>query len=241
MRRLQVYKLRFCKDNADLVGGECVNMWEFPGDLAMRERPANACQIAKCDDTRLDELADLLVSTPPGPGFRDALAAHVDWPRFHQFQCIGWILATGDDGIRSQNNNLVMERADGKLVFAPYSIDISMGQDWFPATTLLGQSALPRGCQADPECWASMFTECTAIIDRFTELKLRGCPRTLCRRRMWNGARVRRAALLAGAYVVRNDRAGTPERVNRPLALPALDTRRGCFLARPRRGAETGP
>jgi len=170
MTLMEVYKLRFCKDNATLVGGECVNMWEFAGDLAGGDRPPNACQVSSCDDTRIEELAELLASTPPGPGFRDALAAYIDWPRFQQFQCIGWILATGDDGIRAQNNHLVMERADGKFVFAPYSIDISMGQEWYPSTPLLGQSALPRGCQTDPECWADAVVECEALVEKFDAL-----------------------------------------------------------------------
>jgi hypothetical protein len=68
------------------------------------------------------------------------------------------------------NNNLIIEREDGKLVFAPYSVDISAGQEWYPAPPLLGQSTIARGCQADPVCWQATVATCEGLIDAFDAL-----------------------------------------------------------------------
>jgi hypothetical protein len=168
---MEVYKLRFCEDNQELLGGTCVNMWDFPADAGTIPLDDSACQIKECDHTRMHQLAEVLAVTEPGPGFKAALADIIDWPRFHQFQCIGWILATGDDAVHAPNNNLILERAeDQKLIWVPYSVDISAGQDWYPDTHLLGNSTIARGCQADPECWADTYATCQDLVDKFDKL-----------------------------------------------------------------------
>jgi hypothetical protein len=171
MTLIEVYKKRFCRDNQELLGGSCQNMWEFQGNAGDGELPTNACQVSSCDNTRLDELANALAQTAPGAGFRAALEPLIDWPRFQAFQCLGWILATGDDALRNMNNNLIVERAeDHRLVWAPYSVDISAGQDWYPDTPLLGSSVIARGCQSDPACWDETYAVCEALLTKFDEL-----------------------------------------------------------------------
>ncbi len=206
MTLIEVYKLKFCKDNEELVGGRCNNMWEFAGDLGagggggfpIDDRPIDPfgpvidpfprpgfpggeandepsvpdywCQINECDNTRLLELMTTLRATELGAGFEDALDPYIDWTRFHEFQCLSWIMWTGDDALHNSNNNMIMERDDGRLIWAPYSVDISAGQDWYTNVSLKGTSSLAQGCQSDPGCWADTITACEDMITRFDAL-----------------------------------------------------------------------
>lgn len=182
MTLIEVYKRRFCEDNAAALGGDCTNMWEFEGDIGAQgvqggvaapegeALPKNVCQVKDCDNARLLALRDALRKTPRAPGFAAALGELIDWDRFHQFQCLGWIMATGDDALHNGNNTLIVEREDGKLVFAPYSIDISAGQAQYPVVPLLGSTSLPVGCQADPACWSATVQSCEALIAKFDAL-----------------------------------------------------------------------
>lgn len=174
MTMMEVYKRRFCKDNADLIGGgeSCPNMWEFAGDLAygFESLPDDICQLPECDNTRLEEFTTALNETPADAGFKQALDPYISWTHFHQFQCLSWMLWTGDDMLHNANNNLIIEREDGKLVWAPYSVDVSTGQFWHRNTPLTGLTAIPKGCQGDPECWADTILECEILIDKFDDL-----------------------------------------------------------------------
>jgi hypothetical protein len=170
---IEVYKKKFCKNNQELLGGGCENMWEFPGTIGDQVGaviPDSACQVSECDHSRLEELNDVIAATPIGPGVKDALDELLDWDRFHQFQCLSWIMWTGDDPLHNGNNNLIIERDDGKFVWAPYSIDISAGQDWYTHVPLTGTSPLAVRCQADPECWADTVATCEDLIEKFDDL-----------------------------------------------------------------------
>lgn len=168
----EVYKRKFCKDNVALLGGTCVNMWEFVGDAGSETLTEEACQVGSCDNTRMDDLAQRIAENPQGAGFKAALADVVDWQRYHEFQCLGWILATGDDALRNTNNNLIIEReTDHKLIWAPYSVDISAGQEWYAEVTLTGTSSLAQGCQKDPACWEDVYAVCEDLIEKFEKLK----------------------------------------------------------------------
>jgi hypothetical protein len=174
MTLLEVYKKRFCKDNADLIGGgeSCPNMWEFAGDIGngLDSLPEDSCQLSSCDDTRLADLASALETAPDGPGFKAALDPYISWSHFHQFQCLSWIMWTGDDMVHNLNNNVIIEREDGKLIWAPYSIDVSSGQAWHQNVPLTGMSSIPRGCQHDPQCWEDTLVACEILIDKFDAL-----------------------------------------------------------------------
>jgi hypothetical protein len=165
---VEVYKRDFCERNAEALGGGCVNMWELQGDFGFGgfERPEN-CQFRECDNGRVRELEELVLATPFGEGFKAALAEWIDWPSFHRFQCLSWVLATGDDALHNQNNLVLVERADGLFQFLPYSVDISLGQEWYPEVPLTGVSTVSMGCQSDASCWADMIAVCEDVIAEF--------------------------------------------------------------------------
>lgn len=173
------YKRKFCTRFPEL-GQKCQNMWEFVGDFAGGEvedaigqsvfdDPKN-CQFDQCDATRAKELERLLVDTPPGIGFQKATANYIDWPAFQRFQCISWVLATGDDALHNLNNVVLAEGADGKFRYLPYSTDISLGQEWYPAVALPGDNRIARGCQAEEACWQETVAVCEDVIAEFTAL-----------------------------------------------------------------------
>ena len=173
---VEVYKRNFCNQRLDYFGGECPNMWEFYGDFGygwwgyggggIFDNPDN-CQFDTCDSTRAMELEYAVTNTPAGPGFKDTLSEYVDWDAFHDFQCLSWIFATGDDTFHNNNNVVIVERPDGKFQWLPYSVDISFGQEWYRYVQLPGQNAMARGCQADPDCWADTIAACDVMLDKF--------------------------------------------------------------------------
>jgi hypothetical protein len=168
---VESYKPQFCKLREAELGGGCVNMWEFVGDLGYGLLGyAENCQFSECDPTRALEFELDAIQTPPGPGFKETLSEWLDWDAFHEFQCLSWILATGDDALHNQNNFVLMERTDGKFQHLPYSIDISLGQEWYPQVPLAGGNLLSQGCQSDPECWDDTLAMCEVLVDSFIDL-----------------------------------------------------------------------
>jgi hypothetical protein len=164
---VEPYKRQFCRDREAELGGGCVNMWEFEGDFGLGVLSlADSCQLDVCDNARVTELEELVVATPAGAGFKAALASYIDWDAFHRFQCLSWILRTGDDYVYARNNVLLVERADGKFQFMPYSIDLSLSDDW--GVGIAGSSTIPMGCQGDPACWDDTVATCESMIDAFT-------------------------------------------------------------------------
>ncbi|HEY6729161.1 MAG TPA: CotH kinase family protein [Polyangiaceae bacterium] len=181
------YKPSFCERWETQLGGGCVNMWEFAGDFAQDPGypepigggpglvpsifdDPNNCQFDACDNTRVKELEQKMLETPEGEGYKAALADWIHWPSFHRFQCLSWVLATGDDALHNQNNVVLVERGDGRFQYLPYSVDISLGQEWYPVVTLPGNNSTSRGCQSDPECWADTIETCEDVIADFAAL-----------------------------------------------------------------------
>jgi hypothetical protein len=187
------YKAKFCQDNEAELGGGCTNMWEFVGDfnnggghggpivipedeplpgplVSLFDDPDN-CQFETCEAARVKELERLLAETPEGEGYKAALADWIAWPEFHRFQCLSWLMWVGDDTLHNGNNVVLVERADGLFQYLPYSVDISLGQDWYQNTPLTGSSVLARGCQSDASCWADTIATCEDVIADFTALE----------------------------------------------------------------------
>jgi hypothetical protein len=149
-------------------------MWEFANDLT-QPLPVDACQVSSCDNTTLSALIEALRGLPRGPGFAKKLDKIVDWKMFHQFQCISWMLATPDDPIHAGNNLVIAERdSDHKLVWLPYSVDISSQTD-VPdqRVPLTGSTVLPRGCQSDPDCWKDTLATCDDLIGKLEQVNPR--------------------------------------------------------------------
>jgi hypothetical protein len=167
---VEVYKKDFCAQRKAQLGGDCVNMWEFVGDLGPSAIDESACQLKKCDHTRLDELISLVTSTPLGPGFKAATQDYIAWDKVHQFQCLSWMLWTGDDALHNANNVVLVERDDGRFLYLPYSVDISAGQEWYKNTPLEGTNLVATGCQSDPACWADLVATCDGLVTAFQAL-----------------------------------------------------------------------
>lgn len=165
------YKRAFCKRQGDAWGGGCENMWEFVGDLDYDPFRVEAhCQLSECETARADQFKELAVSTPPGPGYKAALEGWLDWDAYHRFQCLSWILWTGDDALHNRNNVVIVERSDGLFQYLPYSVDISAGQEWYRDTPLYGINVISVGCQGDPACWEDTIAACEATIADFVAL-----------------------------------------------------------------------
>jgi hypothetical protein len=77
---------------------------------------------------------------------------------------------TSDDPVHAGNNNVIVERPDGKLVWLPYSVDISTGADWSGDVPLYGSTTIPSRCQEDPTCWSDTIDACAAVVEKFEEL-----------------------------------------------------------------------
>jgi hypothetical protein len=188
------YKAKFCQDNEAALGGGCTNMWEFVGDFnnggghggpifAPRDEPLpggpqvslfddpDNCQFETCEATRVKQLEALLAETPEGDGYKAALVDWIAWPEFHRFQCLSWVMWTGDDTLHNSNNVVLVERSDGLFQYLPYSVDISLGQHWYQHTPLTGSSVLARGCQSDASCWADTIAMCEDVIADFAALE----------------------------------------------------------------------
>jgi hypothetical protein len=178
------YKRKFCTRFPEFAG-KCNNMWEFYGDFAQGGGfpgpkgggmgasifDQDICQFDKCENTRAKELETLVSQTPQGDGFKAALADYIDWPAFHRFQCLSWVLATGDDALHNNNNVVLAEGADGKFRYLPYSTDISFGQDWYREVALPGTNSISRGCQAETSCWADTIAACEDVVAEFQALE----------------------------------------------------------------------
>lgn len=165
---VESYKPQFCKQRGAELGGGCVNMWEFYGDFGYGVLgQADSCQFSECDATRALELEEAVVTAPQGEGFKAALSDWIDWDAFHRFQCLSWIIETPDDYIHALNNVVLVERADGKFQFLPYSVDFSFDHEWGPSADLAGSSLLAWGCQSDPACWADTIAACELLVDAY--------------------------------------------------------------------------
>lgn len=168
---VEVYKRDFCEARAEALGGGCNNIWEFVGDLGFNLlADPTTCQLKECDNTRALAFEAAVVATPQAPGYKAALADWVEWDAFHRFQCLSWLLWTGDDALHNSNNVVLLERMDGRFQYLPYSVDISAGQEWYPDTPLYGQNQLALGCQADPACWADTIATCEDVVADFVAL-----------------------------------------------------------------------
>lgn len=171
MTLVEVYKKDFCKEHEDFFRGGCANMWETVGYDVTTEAVAgfaDACQVSECDNTRLNEFAEVVSDAMGTDQFEEATEPYFDWEAFRTFQCMEWLLWVGDDYLHNWNNIVIAEGEDGLFRFLPYSTDISAGYAWggaYSYTELYGYTAMPSGCQMDPECWQATISRCEELID----------------------------------------------------------------------------
>jgi hypothetical protein len=169
---IEVYKESWAK--REFGDGEVLNMWEGVYNFQNILDTPDGCQFSTCDNTTLQTAASLITTAPEGDGFEDHMASVINWDMFHRYQCLAWMMGTGDDYIHNQNNLLIVERLDGRLQFHPYSSDISAGiQVWgggYENVFLQGYSELANGCQQDTGCWQDTLTVCDELLTEFEAL-----------------------------------------------------------------------
>ena len=222
MTQVEVYKHKWC--DREIPGG-CVNLWESVGEPFYFGGDPSACQVDQCDGTRLNDLQNVVNTTPFGPGYTAALSSFVDWDKFRDFMCLSWISNTGDDYVHNNNNVVVVERDDGRIQLHPYSVDISAAQEWYPNTPLMGTSTFARGCQTDPECWDALLVRCDEMLDQYDTLDV---PATIVQpvldmvesNGMMRAGDDERAAFVLDWYTSRADKLRTDEVWN---VTPCLD------------------
>lgn len=129
---------------------------------------------ASCDEAAFDTIVAALAEIPLGEGYMEATEDYIDWGLLHQNMCLSALTGTGDDWIHNSNNVVIGIRDDGKIVFLPYSTDISGGHPWYEYTPYQGYARLTQACQSDPDCWESALSACEAMIDDFEELDVAG-------------------------------------------------------------------
>jgi hypothetical protein len=162
---LEAYDESFCQGNA-LLGGACHNLWEFSGDLGFGAfaYPGH-CVSGSCDAQRALTFELQVTQTPPAEGFQAALAGSLDWEVFHEYQCLSWVLGSGQDPLKNSYNRVVFaERADGQFQYLPASLEVSLGHEGAPNVLLPGANSLASGCQADPACWAGTIATCERTL-----------------------------------------------------------------------------
>lgn len=124
----------------------------------------------ECDEAAFDAILAAMREIPSGPGYMGATQDYLDWPLLHRNMCLSALTGTGDDWIHNTNNVVLALRDDGKLIFLPYSTDISGNHPWYQNTPYQGFAHLTQACQADPECWEQALSTCETMIDEFEAL-----------------------------------------------------------------------
>lgn len=153
----------------------------IPAPLPGFEQGANAprgsfsgdCQYSVdegCDEEAFDAIVAGLAEIPMGPGYMEASADYIDWELLHQNMCLSALTGTGDDWIHNSNNVVIGIREDGRVVFLPYSTDISGNHPWYEYTPYQGYAHLTQACQSDPDCWEEALSTCDSMIDDFVDL-----------------------------------------------------------------------
>lgn len=125
---------------------------------------------ADCDEEAFDAAVAALSEIPSGPGYMEATNEYIDWSLLHQNMCLSALTGTGDDWIHNSNNVVIGIREDGKVVFFPYSTDISGNHPWYEHTPYQGYAHLTQACQFDPDCWEQALSTCETMTNEFEEL-----------------------------------------------------------------------
>jgi len=168
---VQPYKKPFFKEELP----EVTSAWEGQGNPFGGWMEAE-CEWSDGDDCEDDALADIVATVlgaPQTDGFMAATAHVVDWPMIHQNQCLSALTGTGDDWIHNNNNVVIALRDDGKVMYLPYSTDISGGHPWYENTPYDGPPGygddvnLTARCARDPECRTLALDTCDDMIDAF--------------------------------------------------------------------------
>lgn len=173
---VQAYKKEFFDDELPDVR----YVWEGKGDPFSRDDleagfRSYDCQWARdgaCDDDALQDVVTLVRSAPRGPGFLEATASRVDWPRVHEYLCLSALTDLGDDWAHAGNNVVLAMNDAGKVYYLPYSTDASGGYfaDQDEATPYRASAFLAETCFEDENCKNAAIATCDDLLDQFETL-----------------------------------------------------------------------
>ncbi len=144
-----------------------------PGPNVPRGTFSGDCQYSvdeECDESAFDAVVAAVGEVAMGPGYMEATEDYIDWALLHRNMCLSALTGTGDDWIHNSNNVVIGIRDDGRIVFFPYSTDISGSHPWYEYTPYQGYAHLTQACQSDPECWEQALSTCESMVDEFEEL-----------------------------------------------------------------------
>lgn len=171
---VQPYKKPYFKEELP----EVTSAWEGQGNPfgGWYEAECEWSDGDDCEDDVLASIVQTVMAAPRGEGFMAATESVIDWPMIHQNQCLSALTGTGDDWIHNNNNVVIALREDGKIMYLPYSTDISGGHPWYQYTPYEGlpssdyDVSLTSSCLQDPECRTLALDTCDDMIDAFEEL-----------------------------------------------------------------------
>ncbi len=124
----------------------------------------------ECDEQGLAAILETVAAAAPGAGFMESTKDVIDWPMLHKNQCLSALTGTGDDWIHNSNNVVLALLESGKVIYLPYSVDISGGHPWYPNTPFDGYVYLTSSCQQDPDCREQSLSTCEEMIDSFEKI-----------------------------------------------------------------------
>ncbi len=153
---------------------EAVYVWEGYGD-PFADWYEGECQWTNdddCNDDALQSIVEAVQAVPMTDGFMAATSSVIDWNMVFRNQCLSALTGTGDDWIHGTNNVVIVIREDGKLMYLPYSTDISADHPWHTGVTFDGWAYLPVACQYDEACRRLSVETCFEMVDRFEELNV---------------------------------------------------------------------
>jgi hypothetical protein len=127
-----------------------------------------------CQDDVLGSIVQVVQDAEDGAGFMEATSDVIDWPMIHRNQCLAALTGTGDDWIHNTNNVVIALSKDGKIIYLPYSTDISGGHPWYEHTSYdppyYDETNLAFRCAKDPECRTMALDTCEAMTHEFDAL-----------------------------------------------------------------------
>lgn len=171
---VQPYKGAFFKQELP----EVTSAWEGQGNPfgGWFEAECEWSKADECEDDALASIVETVMAAPRGDGFMAATEHVVDWPMIHENQCLSALTGTGDDWIHNNNNVVLALRQDGRVIYLPYSTDISGGHPWYAVTPYDGppgygdDATLAARCAEDPACRAMALDACDDLVDDFEAL-----------------------------------------------------------------------
>jgi hypothetical protein len=168
----EAYDGVFCDENAALLGGGCVTLRSFDGEITNATALSRAtCEVGDCgDDTRVNALHKALKANFRTQNFDEMTAPYLDWTQLHRSACAHWLLWIADDYVHQLNNVVLVEGQDGRFRLLPAPNDVIAGYAYdglYSNTPLFASAILSSGCEQDESCREAQLDTCEQVINEF--------------------------------------------------------------------------